>query len=74
MSMITSMFKAPEMPTLPPAPAPAPTKDDEEVNRAAEEEKQRIRLMKGRSSTILTGGSGVVDDPMLMRKTLLGGT
>jgi len=67
------LFKTPEVPTLPPAAPAPPTEDDEAVKRAAEEERQRIRLMKGRSSTILTGGSGVLDDPMLMRKTLLGG-
>ena len=62
--------KTPEVPPVP----PAPTKDDPAVKKAAEDERQRIRLMRGRSSTILTGGTGVIDDPMLMRKTLLGGT
>jgi len=66
------LFGSPKVPALPLEPAP-PTKDDEVIKKAAEEERQRIRLMRGRSSTILTGGTGVIDDPMLMRKTLLGG-
>jgi len=65
------LFGSPKMPQL---PAPPPTVDDAAVKKAAEDERQRIRLMRGRSSTILTGGTGVIDDPMLMRKTLLGGT
>ena len=68
------LFSSPNMPQLPPEPAPPPTVDDAAVKKAAEDERQRIRLMRGRSSTILTGGTGVIDDPMLMRKTLLGGT
>lgn len=60
-------------PEIPPPPEP-PKEDDEAVKRAAAEERQRIRLMRGRSSTILTSGSGAQGDPMVMRKTLLGGT
>ena len=68
------LFSSPETPQLPPALVAAPTVDAAAVKKAAEDERQRIRLMRGRSSTILTGGTGVIDDPMLMRKTLLGGT
>jgi len=69
------IFGSPKMPQLPPEPPQLASAENEEaVKKAAEDERQRIRLMRGRSSTILTGGTGVIDNPMLMRKTLLGGT
>jgi len=40
--------------------------------RMAEVERRRLRLARGRSSTILTGGMGDRSSPMLARATLGG--
>ena len=55
----------------PPAVAEAPkipTESAAEVQAARRREADRIRRLKGRQSTILTGGQGVQDE----KKTLLG--
>lgn len=45
-----------------------------EEAEAAETKKRRLRNMsQGRGSTILTGGSGLTDDPEVQRAKLLGG-
>jgi len=66
---------APKMPTPPappPTPEPPPTRDDPEVNAAAAAERKRRLAMKGQSSTILTGPTGLKQDENV-GKTLLGG-
>ena len=56
-----------------PQPPPPPDIDDEEIRRKALEERQRLRKLKGRSSTILTGGLGASSEADLKKTTLLGG-
>ena len=55
-------------------PLPPPVKE-EDPRVAQERERMRIKLknMKGRRSTMLTGGMGVEEDPLLAKSTLLGG-
>jgi len=59
-------------PSVAPLPKPV-TEDDPRV--AEEKERMRIKLknMKGRQSTLLTGGTGIEEDPLLAKSTLLGG-
>jgi len=51
--------------------ATTPSESDAEVQAAKEKERTLARLRKGRSSTILTSGMGVVDNKV-GGKTLLG--
>lgn len=58
-------------PKTPPPPPPDPYIAEKEL----EEEKLRERIRRGtigRKSTILTGGQGVMGEPTITRKTLLG--
>lgn len=64
-------FLKPEPPAVPEFQQP-PTEGDPEVQRRKAEELRKLRLAKGRSSTILTGGMGVLGGNS-QRKTLLGG-
>tara|TARA_Y100001951_G_scaffold7743_1_gene4904 strand:- start:357 stop:587 length:231 start_codon:yes stop_codon:yes gene_type:complete len=71
------MPKMPAMPALPPPPAPlpaAPSYEDEDRAKAAADKRASIRRSRtGRSSTILTGATGLADDDELIyKKTLLG--
>lgn len=61
----------PPMPQFTPAPTP-PSIDDEEIQTKAKEEAIRRSRASGLSSTVLTGGSGVEDDALTNKKTLLG--
>ena len=67
--------KTPSLPPPPPAP-PVPKRDDKATQQAMEEarKKQRLvaRLRRGRASTILTSGQGVLGEAPISRKTLLG--
>ncbi len=49
-----------------------PTRDDEAVAEARRKELQAEKLRKGRSSTILTGPSGLTGDSLAPAPTLLG--
>ena len=68
---------APKMPSFPapppppPAPEPPPTRDDPEVSAAADAEKRRRLLARGRASTIIAGPLGDVTEANV-GKTLLG--
>ena len=62
----------PQPPPPPPAPKPAPKKTDPAVKAARTDEKQRIRAMAGRSSTIATGAQGLTDEANVTGKKLLG--
>jgi hypothetical protein len=59
-------------PSPPPAPPPAPEKSDAEVQDAALRERERARRMRGRASTILTGGGGDTSETPTDSKHLLG--
>ena len=52
---------------------PPPTESDESMQRKKQEEIARLRRMRGRGSTIMTGGMGVLGGAPTQRKTLLGG-
>ena len=58
-------------PPIQPAP-PLPQQSDAEVKAAKARERERIRKMRGRKSTILTGGQGVQDEAEIGKKSLLG--
>jgi len=58
-------------PAIPPAPK-LPEREDPEIKIREQKEKERIRKMKGRKSTILTGASGLEEEAPTERKTLLG--
>lgn len=65
--------KAPKMPELQNIPEPPPPlrSDMGEVTRARLRMKRRAAT-SGRSRTLLTGPSGLTDEPATERKTLLG--
>ena len=65
MSAVTSLFKAPSSPNVPSA-------SDEEVAEARRKELLAEKARKGRSSTILTGPSGLSGDSLAPGPTLLG--
>lgn len=65
------LFGSPSTPPVPTPPA-IPTEEEETKERDKIMEHRR-RLAMGRSSTILTGGSGIMDDPATFKPTLLGG-
>lgn len=74
-------FSSPKPPPMP-APvaipaAPPPTTDSAEVKKAAEDERVRQTRLKGRGSTLLTGGLGDTSTPdtsaPAAKKVLLGG-
>lgn len=67
MSFLFSPPKPPPLPPLPPVPA-APSKSDAEVTAEREKEERRLRLLRGRESTILTAGLGVLGDPDTVTK------
>lgn len=55
-------FKAPS-PSAPPPPPPPPTvENNAEIEAAKENERKRRVAARGRSSTILTSGQGVMGD------------
>jgi hypothetical protein len=64
-------------PAPPPEPevvvTPAPTPAEKKAEEVAKKEEEKIiRGRKGRSSTILTGPSGLLNSPVVGKKTLLG--
>lgn len=67
---MSGLFSSPSAPTLPPAPPPAPTAANTDTDIAARE--QALRLQRGRSATILTGGVGAPMVADSTAKTLLG--
>ncbi len=73
------LFSKPKI-EAPPAPPPPPSVDPEIAGRQKAEETARElekaakaeRKTRGRASTVLTGGSGLTDEPNLAQRTLLG--
>ncbi len=59
-------------PPKPPKLPPVPSRDDEAVAEARRRQRLAARLRKGRASTILTSGQGVLGEAPVVRKTLLG--
>lgn len=63
------LFKTPKVPTPPPTPAPpSPELIDPESQRAASDQRRRLRAAYGRNSTILAPAA----QPTAAAKTLLG--
>jgi len=58
-------------PAIEPVP-PIPTDNTAEVEAAKKAETDRINKLKGRKSTILTGGQGVTGAAETSKKSLLG--
>lgn len=56
----------------PAPPPPAPTVDNSQAKLDAAAQSQREAAMRGRSSTILTGGSGLSESGDTSSKKLLG--
>jgi hypothetical protein len=52
---------------------PFPEADDPRVEEARQAQLKAERDRRGRSSTILTGGLGLQDEPVVNRPTLFGG-
>jgi hypothetical protein len=63
-------FKTADMPAI--SSAKVVSKTDAEILAAEEAEKERIRKMQGRKSTILTSGQGDTGSTSVQKKTLLG--
>lgn len=58
---MSGLFKKPSVsvPSAPISPPPAPTLGNSQAEMDAAAREQAIRLQRGRSSTILTGGAGL---------------
>lgn len=61
-----------DKPSAPAALAPAPTLSSQSVQDAAEEERKKAALMRGRASTVLTQPLGQMQDSTSASKTLFG--
>lgn len=66
------MGSTPKAPKPPPVAAAAPRMMDEGVQRQRGSEKRRLRMLAGRNSTLMTGGSGL-QTKANTSATLLGG-
>lgn len=64
-------LSTPKVPS-PPPPPPVAAEDDEAIRARQDAERRRLRLARGRSATILTGGLGDSQAAVSIRKTLLG--
>lgn len=74
MGFIKGLFGGGKESPPPPAPYVAPsTIDNSAVQAEAEAERKRQRLARGLSSTDLTGGAGLTDQPNVSARTLLKG-
>lgn len=68
---MSGLFSKPSMPDAPPAPTPVPNSDNAAADMDAMARQQAIKMQRGRSSTLLTGGAGL-SDMGTTGKTLLG--
>lgn len=66
------MCSAPKIPK-PPKPDPEPQPVDEVVVEEMKDRRRKARLRSGIAGTLLTGGSGLSDEPPSRKATLLGG-
>lgn len=62
------LFPSPPSPPPLPPPPPVPSKTDAQLTAEREKEERRLRLLRGRESTILTAGLGVLGDPDTVTK------
>ncbi len=67
---MSGLFSKPSVPDPPATPPPAPTMANTNTDVAAQQE--ALKLMRGRSATLLTGGAGVSTAPSQTSKVLLG--
>lgn len=65
-----ALFSKPSVPAPPATPPPAPTMANTDTDIAARQE--ALKLMRGRSATLLTGGAGVSPGATQTSKVLLG--
>jgi len=68
------MFGGPSVPSVPAAPQPPPTVVDPPIQSAADAIRAATAMAAGRASTILTSGQGVLNQPPVLRRVLLGGS
>lgn len=54
---MSGLFSKPSVPNPPATPPPAPTQANTNTDIAAQQE--MLKLMRGRSATLMTGGAGV---------------
>jgi len=66
-------FSKPKMPAIEPVKIPTKEESAEDIAKAQEEEKKRLRTQRGRAATILNKPEIVGDDSGLATKKLLGG-
>jgi hypothetical protein len=70
------MFGSPKMPEIssvaPPVTPPAPSTSKEDETKRVEEEKKKIKKGREKRSTILTSERGILEQPPVQYKTLLG--
>lgn len=59
-------------PTAPPPPPPAPVIAEEDTEEYKAAEIKRLRMAKGRESTMLTGGQGVTGELQVNKNSILG--
>lgn len=60
------------VPAVPPGPATAEFPTKATAAKGAARETEAAKRRRGRTSTIVTGPSGLTEEPLLGRKTLLG--
>lgn len=79
---IKSLFSSPKPQTAAPVPAPTPvetkattqvTKDDASIKKAEDDTRRRAARARGRSSTLLTSPTGLLDGETAGRRVVLGG-
>jgi hypothetical protein len=68
---MSGLFSSPSAPTVPAAPPPAPTAANTQGEGDVAAREQALKMQRGRSATLLTGGSGL-SDMGTTSKTLLG--
>jgi len=68
---MSGLFSSPSAPTVPAAPPPAPTSANTSGEGDIAAREQALKMQRGRSATLLTGGSGL-SDMGTTSKTLLG--
>ena len=68
---MSGLFSKPQAPVVLQTPAP-PAGDDPAIQSDLEKARRAGRQARGRATTVLTGGQGLLDEPATARRTLLG--